>query len=48
MEAAAERGWVLGAEDLGVSIVIEEAESLAPRDEHRELGAEQESNHGAQ
>jgi hypothetical protein len=39
---------VLGAKDLGIRIVVEKSELFAPCDEHRELGTEQEPDHGAQ
>ena len=39
---------MLGAEDLGVRIVVEEAKLLAPRDEHRKLRLQQQPNDRAQ
>ena len=36
VEAPAQCARMLGAEDLGVRVVIEEAERVSPRDEHRE------------
>ncbi len=44
MEAGTERLRVLGVKDLGIGIVVEKAEFLAPGDEHRELGAEQQAD----
>ena len=43
-----ERARVLGAEDLGVGVVVEEAQILAPRHEHREPGLQQEADDGSQ
>jgi hypothetical protein len=45
MEPAAERSGMFGAKDLGVRIVIEEAEILAPRHEHRKARLQQQPNH---
>ena len=48
VEAPAKRARMLGAENLGVGVVVEEAERVPPRNEHRKLRLEQEADDGAQ
>ncbi len=48
LEAGAQGGRMLDAEALRIGVVVEEAELGSPRDEHGELGIEQQSHHRAQ
>ena len=48
VEPLPERARVLRAEDLGVRVVVEKAEVLAPRDEHREPRLQQQADDGSQ
>jgi hypothetical protein len=43
VEAAAERTRMFRAEDFGVGVVVEEAELLAPGDEHRKARCKQQA-----
>ncbi len=44
VEARAQGGRVLGAQDLRIGVIVEEAELRTPGDEHRELGIQQEAD----
>ena len=48
LERPPDRGRVLGAQDLGVGIVVEEAQRRPPGHEHRELRSQQQADHAAQ
>jgi hypothetical protein len=48
VEATAERRRVLGAQELGIGLVVEEAEFRPPGDEHREFGVEHQADHAAE
>ncbi len=48
MEAGAERAGMFFAQNLRIGVVVEEAEFLAPCDEHGEAGFEQEADHRSQ
>jgi hypothetical protein len=48
LERRAERGRMLGAEDRGVGVVVQEAQVRSPGDEHRERGADGHRHGGGQ